>query len=141
MTTPSVAPEVRDRVRRLFEFLKRFEERRAPVRRDLSDAEWRLTLSELPRHPSVVRGGDPAAGASGDGEARESQPVLSLSQPDTTDAPRPPALLEGWLQAGWTDPLTTPELIAVRPLADGRTERFDEDGARVTEAARWREKW
>lgn len=74
-----VPSAVREPVRRLFEFLKRFEERRSPIRRDVDEVDWRLYLSELPRHPAIKTG----AGRAG-AEGTEPGLVLSVERPACT---------------------------------------------------------
>jgi very-short-patch-repair endonuclease/DNA polymerase III delta prime subunit len=127
-----IPAEVRDRVQRLFEFLKRFEERRSPIRRDLGEADWRLYLSELPRHPVIKTG----VGLAGD-EGTEAGLVLSVERPQITDCPRPPSVLEGWLLDGWGDPARPAETRPARPLPDGSTEAFTVRALRLKAFSEW----
>lgn len=127
-----VPSAVRERVRRLFEFLKRFEERRSPIRRDVDEVDWRLYLSELPRHPAIKTG----AGRAG-AEGTEPGLVLSVDRPPITDCPRPPSALEGWLLDGWGDPARSVETRPGRPLLDGSTEAFVSNLQRTKAFSEW----
>lgn len=141
LTVPQAERDpVRARVRTLFEFLRRFDERRSPTRRNISDTEWRLFFSEVPRHHSVTAN----QGIRPDAGGEESGPLLSIRKPKTTDCPVPPSSLEGWLHSGWMDPANSPEILPERASDTGNIERFDEDKQRSAAAKTWlelREAW
>ncbi len=121
----------RDRARRLFEFLKRFEERRSPARRSIDEAAWKLFLSDLPRHPSVRIGSDLEG---------EGAPILSIQQPNLTACPPPPEGLHDWLLPGWKEPDRTPETPRSRNRPQGAevvVEGFEDAAARRTALAEW----
>jgi very-short-patch-repair endonuclease len=128
---------VRQRVSKLFEFLRRLEERRSPVRRDMEDAEWRLRFSDLPEHP-VVRTGRSAPVRADETSAHDAEGlVLAVKRPPLTDGPRPPTTLGQWLVDGWRDPAAQPRFVERRPLANGQTEAFKADPRRVEESTKW----
>ncbi len=135
-----IGDEVRDRVRRLFEFLKRFDERRTPVRRNIQDASWKLFFSEIPSHPTISSMWG-AAASNGDEVERS---ILSIQRAVVTECPSPPLPLKEWLADGWKDVEAALELHAQLTRVDGRTERFDADPNRVEALHEWqktRERW
>src|SRR5690348_5583209 len=95
----------RERTLQLFRFLKAYAERRESLKRTLAEHEWTLRLRDLPEHPCVVigqvllNGGaeEPAEGA-GNGT------LLTIRRPRLTEAPKPPKVLEDWLENGWQEP-------------------------------------
>lgn len=132
----AVGSEVRERVRRLFEFLKRFDERRTPVRRNVDDASWKLAFSELPVHPTV----NSMWGAAVSNTDEAERPVLSIQRAAVTECPPPPSALDGWLADGWRDVESTGEAHAQRTREDGRIEQFDADPKRVEAIREWRKR-
>src|SRR5688572_9202748 len=88
----------RERALQLFRFLKAYAERRESLKRTLAEHEWTLRLRDLPDHPCVVIGQVLLnGGADAQGDAGESQPLLTVRRPRLTDAPKPPKLLDEWL--------------------------------------------
>jgi very-short-patch-repair endonuclease/energy-coupling factor transporter ATP-binding protein EcfA2 len=127
----SLVSKARDRARRLFEFIKRFEERRASPRRSIDDAAWKLGLADLPKHPSIRVGSD------ADGS---DAPLLSIQQPTSTPCPPPPSVLKDWLLTGWKEPDRTVEVQRSRNRVVGAetvTERFEDAPSRTAALAEW----
>jgi very-short-patch-repair endonuclease len=123
--------DARDRARRLFEFIRRFEERRVPARRSIDEALWKLALPELPRHPGIRIGSE--------GDADDA-PVLTIRQPTMTPCPDPPAVLHDWLLPGWREPERKPEVHRSRNrmrVNETVTERFEDVAARKVAMAEW----
>ena len=133
---------VRDRARRLFEFLKRFNERRSPPARDLSAAPWKLFFAELPAHPliTVGTGSEDADGV-----------VLSVVRPKLTSCPLPPAAVRDWLLAGWQEPAKEAQVQRSRPRPQPASpsgvkprtefdavERFEDDRVRAADFNTWK---
>lgn len=132
--------KARDRARRLFEFLKRFNERRSPPARDLDSAAWKIAFADLPVQPSV----QPGTGIEADNGV-----VLTITLPALTSCPTPPSALSDWLLPGWKEPHKSPQVKTTRPRAlpssmDGVTlreddvvTRFEEDPTRAAAFAQW----
>ena len=89
VTAPPAGNTV-DRVRRLFEFIKRLEDKRTGIRRNLDEVEWSLRLSELPEHAVIRRDA--------------SDCVVAIGRPTLADCPSAPAVLFAWLTPDWQDP-------------------------------------
>ncbi|MGQ0504381.1 MAG: hypothetical protein ACT4TC_03605, partial [Myxococcaceae bacterium] len=122
--------DVLERIRRLFEFLRRLEEQRTPARRDLETAEWSLFLAEVTAHPTVRT--HMSAGAA---EARR---ILALRRPELVECPKPPESLEDWLSPGWEDPASEEEVLQPTKLRDARkSELLREDATRAKDAKVW----
>jgi very-short-patch-repair endonuclease len=126
----------RERIARVFRYLKALNEHRNPAKRNLSEQPWSLWISRLPNHPAVrLRGDLDEAGEEGDF-------VLKVGRPTLTDAPEPPAPLFEWLEGSWEDPYVAVAISETRQvlMPDGRSEtlRFDADGRRVEALERWR---
>jgi len=127
------ASGARDRARRLFEFLKRFEERRSPARRSVDDAAWKLVLSDLPKHPSVQLGSEIEG---------EDSPVLSIGQPTLTACPEPPEIVRDWLLPGWKEPDREVDTQRSRnrpTTGDAIVERFEDSQSRGAAFAEWQQ--
>lgn len=130
----------RERLQRLFEFLREFDRLRHPVVREVSQLDFRLWLDELPEHPSIERGWlDPDADF-----------VLRVTRPALTDCPEPPRVLSEWLEDGWQDPETEVRVLEERRqpavvLGDPEPiERFNEDPERLSAFRSWlarRDEW
>jgi hypothetical protein len=84
----------RDKVKRLFEFLRALEERKNPVPLRVNDHKWHFSLAQLPLHSQIrwFRGG----------QDDEQQTVyLKVARMKLTKAPLPPEVLREWLTSTW----------------------------------------
>ncbi len=141
---PNTQP-VRERLTKLFEFLKAYTDLRYPPVRDITQQPRSLWLKDLPSHPSVELFRD--AGKTED-EVEDNDIVLRLTRPVITRCPPPPPALSDWLKPGWQE---IPGKVEVQPTrnivgTDGKTliERFDADSRRSSLLRTWqqqREQW
>lgn len=157
---------VRDRVKRLFQFLREFHQIRHPIKRQVTEQPWSMWLQDLPDHPAVevvdaagrtVRQGRTSKEDQeielGEAGAKSDQPILRVRRPQTTQAPRPPELLREWLERGWDDPFRE---VQVRPTlnevirdetvseVESRVVHFADDAERVKAYESWkrtRDEW
>src|SRR6266496_6711232 len=122
---PNTQP-MRERLTKLFEFLKAYTDLRFPPVRDISQQLRSLWVKDLPSHPSVELF---QGVVNSEEETEDSDVVLRLTRPITTQCPPPPAALREWLKAGWRDVPGTVEVEPTRNVVDkdGQTgiERFD----------------
>ena len=135
----------RERLRKLFEFLKAYTDLRFPPVRDITQQPRSLWLKDLPAHSSIELFRD--TGKAED-ESEDSDIVLRLTRPDITRCPPPPAALAEWVKPGWQE---LPGKVEVQPTRntvgrDGKTviERFDTDSRRPSALRSWqqqREQW
>ena len=93
------------RARRLFEFLTRAQELRAPRVRDVSSYEYVLWLGNLPDHESVSYGSD---------ASELDREVLTVSRVQRSPAPAAPRDVAPWLVSAVEQPNATPALAASR---------------------------
>lgn len=122
----------RERIGRVFRYLKALNEHRNPARRDLSEQPWTLWFRHLPDHPSIQR-------RLSNGHRPEEEPdfILKVGRPTFTQAPPPPLPIVDWLEGDWEDPdadVTVAETKAngVEPL------RFDAEPRRLEACERWK---
>src|SRR5438445_8338441 len=123
--------EGRERIARVFRYLKALNEHRNPAKRDLSEQPWTLWFRHLPDHPLVQR-----RVFNGHND-EEHDFVLKVGRPTFTQAPQPPLPIADWLEGDWEDPeveVTVPETKAngAEPL------RFDAEPRRVEAYERWK---
>jgi very-short-patch-repair endonuclease len=130
----------RERLLKVFEFLKAYTELRYPPVRDIAQQLRVLWLKSLPQHPSVEifqgdRGPDP--------DSEDAGVILRITRPDLTDCPSPPAALAEWLKAGWQSIDGSVDVHPSRniPAMEGgaRVERFEEAPQRPSLLKRWQE--
>lgn len=136
---------VRERTLRLFRFLKAYAERREPLKRTLAEHEWTLRLRDLPQHPCVVVGEVLLNGRMEESvEGAHNGALLTIRRPKLTEAPKPPNVLDDWLQSGWQDPSGEVRVLAelhVRPGKDTVAVAFAADEQRSVALAEWRARW
>jgi len=87
----------RERIARVFRYLKALNEHRNPAKRDLSDQPWTLWFRDLPDHPSIQR-------RVSNGHEPEEDFILKVGRPAFTQAPPPPLAIADWLEGDWEDP-------------------------------------
>lgn len=100
----------KDRLARLFQFLRAFNDQHHPAPRQVSQQPWCLDLAGLPR---------------GEGDV-----ILTVSRPELTEAPAPPPDILPWIGPGWDDPF-----VAVEILAPGTVRRRRARGASAAASA------
>lgn len=129
----------RERLTKLFEFLKAYTDLRYPPVRDINQQPRTLWLKDLPAHPSVKLFQD--TGKSDEDE--DADIVLRLTRPAITPCPPPPAGLSEWLKLGWREYRGTVEVEATRNVVkDGKTriERFEDNYQRPALLRDWKSK-
>jgi len=122
---------VRERLTKLFEFLKAYTDLHYPPVRDIAQQPRSLWLKDLPSHPSVELFRDKG---NSDDDTEESDIVVCLKRPSITQCPSPPAALTEWLKPGWPELSGKVEVHQTRNVVgkDGQTliERFEADARR-----------
>jgi very-short-patch-repair endonuclease len=119
----------RERIARVFRYLKALNEHRNPAKRDLSEQPWTLWFRHLPDHPTIQRR------LSNDNE--EADFVLKVGRPTFTQAPQPPMPIADWLEGDWEDP--DAEVTVSETKANGAEPlRFDAEPRRIEAYERWK---
>ncbi len=129
----------RGKVRRLLEFLKRFQTLKKPPVRNIDEYSWKLFLERLPRHPAITVGQLAAVGANDEVGVVDGL-ILRVRRPQPTLCPAPPADLREWILAGWNKLEGEPEFLETRNVVFGeetRTIRFGDDSRRVQSRDEW----
>ena len=126
----------RERIARVFRYLKALNEHRNPAKRTLAEQPWSLEIRHLPTHPAIRLRSEE------DEDEGEGDFILKVGRPTLTEAPEPPAPILDWLEGNWEDPYVAVVVSGSRTLTgdDGRSEevRFDADARRVQALERWR---
>lgn len=128
----------RDRLLKVFEFLKAYLDLRYPPVRDIRQQMRVIWLKDLSQHASVevFR---PASNA--EEESEDSDIILRITRPSLANCPTPPAAIADWLKPGWQDIDANVEFQPSRnvPEKNGRTriERFEEVPQRPALFRRW----
>src|SRR5438477_1797241 len=121
----------RERIARVFRYLKALNEHRNPAKRDLSEQPWTLWFRHLPDHPSIQRR------LSNGQQDDEHEFVLKVGRPTFTQAPQPPLPIVDWLDGDWEDP--EGEVSVHETKANGAEPlRFDTEPRRVEAYERWK---
>ena len=122
----------RERIARVFRYLKALNEHRNPAKRDLSEQPWTLWFRQLPDHPAIQRRVFNGHQADEDGDF-----VLKVGRPTFTQAPQPPLPIVDWLEDDWEDPDADVQLSETK--ANGSEPlRFDAEPRRAEAYERWR---
>jgi very-short-patch-repair endonuclease len=135
----------RERLTKLFEFLKAYSDLRYPPVRDINQQPRIFWLKDLPVHPSVELFRDTAKI---DDETDDSDVALRLTRPIITTCPAPPPSLSEWVKPSWRDFPGKIEVENSRNIIGSdektRLERFEDDDQRRTHLQNWqrqREQW
>ncbi|MCS7223502.1 MAG: hypothetical protein NZ959_02915 [Armatimonadetes bacterium] len=100
----SVDPEmvtIRDRVIRLFQFLREYAQIRFPPVRTLDKVKWTLPIRDLPDHRSIFVasiGGEKEGENEGVGREEGNGILMRVERPTLTRPPEPPTDLREWLE-------------------------------------------
>jgi very-short-patch-repair endonuclease len=132
-----------NRLAQVFTFLKELNELRNPVLQDLSTYAQVLWLDTWPVHPFIeVRQGDRTEEDDETASEAELEPLVRIRRTHLTSCPRPPELLDGWLQPGWQSAEAPQvEVLASRNFPDKEkgttTVAFADDPARIAAFNAW----
>ncbi|MGD0130140.1 MAG: hypothetical protein ABSF46_32895 [Terriglobia bacterium] len=140
MNEQAIIQPQRERLLKVFEFLKAYTELRYPPVRDIGQQLRVLWLNKLPQHPSVeIFEGDREP----DTESEDADVILRITRPDLADCPPPPAAIAEWLKPGWQTIDGSVDVHPSRnvPVTEGgaRVERFEEALPRPSLLKRWQQ--
>ncbi len=112
----------KSRLLQTFRFLKSLNESRNPIPREISPDQEPLWLDRWPSHPFIeVRRGDRTDGDGPESGDAAMEPVIRVRRANTTECPKPPGVLDGWLTPGWESPEADVEVLASRNFSDKKT--------------------
>lgn len=135
----------RERLTKLFEFLKAYTDLRFPPVRDIDQQLRFIWLRNLPTHPCVELFRDIAKPEEA-GEDQDHDVVLRITRPKVTPCPPPPEALAEWLKPGWQEPSSAVEIEPARERGGASVtgEKFEADPSRASSLRLWlkqREQW
>ena len=134
-------PLVRERLAKLFKFLKAYSDLRYPPVRDIDRQPGVIWVDKLPAHPTVefFRHTPNAEEYAED----DDDIVFRLQRPTTTPCPAPPGILSQWLIPGWNDCSSQVEAQSSRNLiglgGPPTVEHFHTDPKRPAALRQWQE--
>lgn len=144
---------LRTRVRKIFEFLRAFDQIRNPVVCRLDQLDWSLDLTDLPAServwgaypPDRPRSADPTRGLEVPEDVLSRPVLLVVRRPKLSVPPPPPHGLEHWVEGNWREPGTQ---VSVRTTAvdategnRGGPERVGDDPNRRNKLEAWLTSW
>jgi hypothetical protein len=145
-------PEIdigRKRLTQVFRYLEALNQKRNPVKTQISEQPWVLWYHDFPAHDSVRRGVLNFADSDVSEDDDTSSPsslagddfLLRVRRAKISHPRNPPRGLIDWLQPGWDDPFkdATPIRSKNIPAEDREDsiERFEDDEQRVNNFADW----
>src|SRR5215469_16342879 len=91
--------EARERIGRIFRYLRELNLHRNPAKRRIQDQRWYLALDDLPDHRSIARVTVDVTADSDQAEAESLPPYLiKVDRPTLTRPPTPPEILAEWFE-------------------------------------------
>jgi len=122
----------RERIARVFRYLKALNEHRNPAKRDLSEQPWTLWFRHLPDHPIIQRRVSNGHDADGEDDF-----ILKVGRPTFTQPPQPPLPIADWILGDWEDP--EKDVYVQEVKANGAEPiRFDAEPRRVEVYEKWK---
>ena len=129
------------KIKDIFQYLKDYNNKRNPLKRNIKDYEWYLKIEELPEHHRVKIGSFIEKG----GELTGDDFILKVQRPNLTKPPMPPNILENWLKRGWERADGNIDVKQSRNEQDenGKTiiVQFNDDQRTVDAFKRWKKNW
>ena len=144
MITADENDVVRDRVSRLFHFIRAINQLRNPIQRHVRELDWTLPLDDLPSHPCITLTAPappPAPGAAPE-DPPASDVLLRVERPTLKPVPPPPPEISDWVEDGWQKYAQPARALPSRRVhgPDGPIiEAFDDDPTRVGIFDQWKE--
>lgn len=133
----------KEKVKRLFHFLKQYNNIKNPIITDIDDQQWKLWLDDIPEHTSIIN----KLFTSGVDDTEE---ILIVKRPALHECPQIPQVLLPWVEKGWqqlSTQLTVKKEIKVLNTASQLDkeedkyiyEEFEDDKERVAAFNKWKE--
>ncbi len=128
------------RLKNIFTYIRELTKLRTPPASTTSNYEWEMKFSTLPSYPSIQTYLVPE-----NPEQEFDGIILRIKRPKETPCPKPPTVLEGWLENGWEKLEHSANHIAAKNTfhkSDNQTvtEKFENDNGRVIAFTQWHQK-
>lgn len=137
----------KERILRLFQFLKQYNNVKNPIITDISNQVWHKWLDDLPEHETIENNIYSL-------QSDEEEEILKVKRPVLEECPKPPIELEEWLEKGW-DSINSEvkvkeeiklkgEVYSENEKDESVTEKFEDNEDRASKLNQWqkqREQW
>ena len=145
--------EARRKMKQVYEYLHELYRIKNPVKTQIEEQLWSLSLSNLPLHQGIVLVKRDESWDTNGAELDELDvsgdlpPILRVTRPPLSEAPEPPAIIKDWLHENWHLPDWKPEYIEARSLSNTRNGnetpiiRFEDDLERPQAFREWVTQW
>ncbi len=145
--------EARRKMKQVYEYLHELYRIKNPVKTQIEEQLWSLSLSNLPLHQGIVLVKRDESWDTNRAELDESDvsgdlpPILRVTRPPLSEAPEPPAIIKDWLHENWHLPDWKPEYIEARSISNTRNGdetpiiRFEDDLERPQAFREWVTQW
>lgn len=129
----------KDKIIRLFQFLKQYNNIKNPVITDINNQVWRKWLDNIPSNQCIVNNIYSE-------EGNESQVILSVGRPVLTDCPPMPSTLVNWIERGWDNPyndvkvkkeISAKEKDINNEIENLKVEKFESNKERIEDLKKW----
>lgn len=146
VVTQMINSKAKEKIVRLFHFLKQFNNIKNPIITDVNNQVWRKWLDNIPEHRCIVNNIYSR-------EIDESQEILRVRRPILKDCPAMPASLKDWLEKDWDSVYSEIKVKKEIRLfqkdsnndaGEYKIERFEDSKDRVEDLLKWkkeREAW
>ena len=136
-----VANSAREKITRLFRFVREYAAIRFPFIRDVDQVRWWMWLSELPDHACISVKKITENSKEDSSEDAKAEPLIRICRPKLSEPPEPPSVLKIWLKPGWNDPFKEPDFFPEREVSPGKNLLFNQDSERVRQWESWKTLW
>jgi very-short-patch-repair endonuclease/DNA polymerase III delta prime subunit len=141
----------REHLTKIFQYLEALNQHRNPATCLIADQPWHFWLKDLPDHSSVtlnnfsVQEDNLLIESTSTEKKFDDDFVLKVKRPKLTDPPKPPEILQDWLERGWDNPDRIVKVHESINRTDSKgntiTEKFTDDLERKGTYDNWLSVW
>lgn len=139
----------KERIIRLFQFLKQYNNIKNPIITDISNEVWKKWLDDLPQHETIINNIHSL-------QSDDAEEILRVKRPVLKECPKPPMEFKQWVEKGWEningEVKIKKEIKVINEFASENEddenkyiiEKFQDDKERVDGFNQWkkqREQW
>lgn len=84
----------KEKLIRLFEFLKQYNNIKNPVIQDINKQQWNKNLDNIPNHEDIIN----------NIYKSEEDQILIVKKPELRNCPSPSKTIESWIEGEWKNP-------------------------------------
>lgn len=136
----------KEKIIRLFEFLKQYNNIKNPIITDISNQVWKKWLDNLPQHETIINNILSL-------QSDDVEEILKVKRPILKECPKLPNELNKWVEKGWENinaqikikkEISVRNEVSIDNKDEYKIEKFEDDKERVTTFEQWkkqRERW